>query len=396
MSFECKRCGAPLPAPTSGQVTCAYCGAVTLAAPGRPERPPQAPRVTISVEASSSASRQTNKILGTIVVIMVLTVAGLIAGGVILEVLLAKRTTRGAVSAPSDVSAPWLGSRACLLGDATGDGVRDVGALVGRGADQSVRLALLDGATGELVWEGSPTAADAKELLCLGPAHLGVVDQRAFELTLVPASVPAGAIRRTLSDELTGFGFDGACLSLQTKDGASAGMAIADGSAVACPARARIRPEIDEENASGFRHGIISVIEQPFDVRWRDARYALRARQPGTPFLEVEAHRGGARLWSQRLPYVPAAGEAIGYLAATAAPDVVVVLGSRRDRREDVVAVALDASTGNERWTLPLPPPVVVQVRGLFFNGRYVVVALSRSLTAIDPATGRIAWQLAQ
>lgn len=306
--------------------------------------------------------------------------------------------TPGAPSAPVQPIAPpappsplGFSSIACPMVDSTGDGVLEIGGVITRG-DRRIRPAMLDGASGEVIWEAAPLDESDKRLICLGPRHLGVIDQRAFELTIFPATGIEGEVRRSLSDELDSFSLGEGCVTLRTEDARTVSISLADASDVSCSAGRRIRPHLAKENTVGFVHGIYSML-RPFEISHEGTVYTLRTRRPGTPLLEVSATQGGRERWSRAVHLLPVGGDAIGYLAGAAGPGVVVVTGEERDKdffSNTMYLVGLDATTGAERYRLATEGS---GISGMFNNGRYIITATGRRLVALEPASGEIAWQ---
>ncbi|MEC7524886.1 MAG: hypothetical protein VYE22_33710 [Myxococcota bacterium] len=281
---------------------------------------------------------------------------------------------------------------ACPLGDVDGDGARETGGLIVRGEERRARLAMVDGATGAVVWETAARERQELEPICLGDRHFGAIDQRAFELVVVPVTGVEGEVRRSLSDEVDRYGVGRDCLTVRTDDRTIVRASLDDLSDARCDARPRIRPHIEEEKAPGFQRGIISTLRRPVVAEVGPARYELRTRRPGTPFLEVSARHGGRERWSRPLDIVPVNGEAIGTLALGASPAGPVAFGSPRGTRGRgaLFMVGLDAESGAERFRRELEG---YDVQGVFDNGRFVVVATRRHLYAVAP-DGEIAWRL--
>jgi hypothetical protein len=283
-------------------------------------------------------------------------------------------------------------SRACLVGDTTGDGVPEVSALVGEGNDRRHHPAIIDGATGALLWRGNPlTANNSVYLLCLGERFIGVIDNASFELRLYPVESPDREILRALSDEVDRYGVSDDCLSIRTDDHARLGLSLDDGSERSCDARLDRRPHLTDTT----KCGIISTMPRGLTVAHDDMTYRVKARRPGTAFLEVSAKRGSRELWDIPLRFVPVDGEAIGCFVAMAAPGVVVVLGAERTDNQHLVAVGLNADSGTERYDVTIPG-YSGSVREIYYNGRYVIVAAYGRIIALDPATGEIAWSIGQ
>lgn len=408
-TIQCHHCGAPLPvSQTNGVVRCAFCGTERIIGPAPtpapfPSHPPTTP----------GSARKVGIGVGLFVVGMLgasafatvaWTVSSIFSSGRTPSSTQAESWTQpqapvGVVPAaptPSTPSPPSFESRACLLADVTGDGAREIGGFIRRNRADDVHPAMIDGATGTIVWEASPTPWTRSQLLCLGERHFGYVDQEEFELAVFPVSGPAGEVRRTLTDELERYGVEGSCVTLRTEDRRTISISLGDGSDVRCAAHPRVRPHIDEEVTTGFVHGIIRMLRLPVVAEHGGMRYELRTRRPGTPFLEVTARGSGRELWTRPLRFVPVGGEAIGALGLAAAPGVVVVAGTERgsSRAEGITLVGLNADTGMERFATPILQGPFARLRGMFYNDRFVVVAGGTALVALDPATGAIAWQL--
>jgi hypothetical protein len=403
MNRQCEQCGAPLPA-AYGVIRCGYCGReVHGPTPYVPPAPPPYPQMAPRTSAAALA--------------VPLAVMGVLAlGGIAAFVSFAARAPDAAprrveyrpplparqaptpsivVERPArqeDVT-PRLASRVCAMGDATGDGVREIGALIGRGNDRRARAVMIDGASGELVWEGQPTHQDDIEILCLGDRHVGLLNQGAFELFIYPASGPAQHVQRALSDEVDRFGATETCIELRTEDRNVTSISLDTGQDVSCDAELRRRPHSDYD----YTCEIISTIRRPETAEYGEMRYEVQPRRPGTPFLEVSGHRGRTQLWSQTTRFVPVNGESIGCIAMAAGPGVGVTLATLRGGawNNGLYAVGFDETSGVERYATSLPGGgSAVNLRGMHFNGRHVVVAYSTALIAVEPATGAIAWQL--
>ena len=282
-----------------------------------------------------------------------------------------------------------LDSRVCLLADVDDDGVGEVGALVDVGESREKVPAILNGATGEPVWQGEPLGDDSDiHQLCVGSRWLAAVDNQNFELLMVNAHDTQRHVRRALSDELDRYGVGEDCLALRTEDRAQLGLSLKDGSEQACNTATRRRPHIEDSTTCG----IISTLRRGASFDLDGVAFHLGARRPGTPFLQASARRGRQELWDVPLRLVPVSGEAIGCFVGVATPGVFVVLGAPRGDDHAITALGLNAESGTERYAVDIGGSFG-RVRELFFNGRYVVIGLLRRALALDPATGATAWQ---
>ena len=391
---HCGQCGAPLP-PGYGVLRCAYCGNRQQVAPPPPAAPfgapPSGPFGT-SPPHVPSPSRPNRSLVVAAVLMFALT--GIAGAGAVVPMLLFASGEGSGESVPDAVTSPQVGSLACLLADTNGDGVREIGAATWTTSRAEMRPALIDGASGEVLWTDDAVPRSGHEILCLDEQHFALVGQQELQLVIYPAAGPSAALRRPMSDELQKYGVGDACITLRTRDERTIGVSLADGSTTQC-AWSADRRLLDDDITVGARSGIIDMIVQPVVAEMEGAHYELRARNPGTPFLEVTGQNGGGPKWTQTLRFVPVGGEAIGALAITAAPGVVVVAGSPRgDDDGPITLVGLSADAGIERYATPMPDGFIPRMRGFFYDGRYVVVSTGSHLVAIEPATGQIAWSL--
>lgn len=284
-------------------------------------------------------------------------------------------------------------SRVCFLGDVTGDGVGELSGFVRRDLARTggEALAMIDGATGAILWEDEPSDARQRHVLCLGDRHVAVVDQRAFELAFYSTAGPTTEVRRALSDAVRRYGIGDSCVRVETSDRAVVDLSF-DGADAPCDAPPTRQPHIDTEVTTGCVHGILSTLD-PLRAASGELEHSVTTRRPGTEFLEVAAARGERELWRRTLRFVPVGGEGIGELGIVAAPGVVVTFGSERSDPHSVFAIGLSAETGAERYVTPLAG-TAGRLRGAAHNGRFVIVSTGGGLYALHPETGAIAWQL--
>jgi len=282
-----------------------------------------------------------------------------------------------------------LDSRVCMLGDLNGDGVHELSVLVASRGERKIPT-ILDGATGDVHWQGQALNRQSNiHLLCLGPQWLGVVDNQQFELLVVNTNEPSREVRRALSDELYRYGVSESCLSFRMDDRQRLGLSVEDGSEMSCRARANRRPHIEDTTTCG----IISTI--PRGVRFEDdgVKFQLKAKRPGTPFLQVKATRGSRKLWELPLRLVPVGGEAIGCFVGVTTPGVFVVVGNSRGGKRQLTVIGLNTDAGTERYAVDTPSSFS-RVNEIYYNGRHVVMGLGRQLLALNPATGQMAWEI--
>jgi hypothetical protein len=299
----------------------------------------------------------------------------------------------GAAVAPSPADRRVEG-RLCMVGDRNGDGVRELAALVYRGrADPLLTPVVFDGTTGAVRWEGREFDTGGRDtyLLCAGASWLGIHDDGTFQLRLIPLDAPDREVRHVLSDEVFYWGATDDCIRFRTDDRQRTSFSLAhDGEERACSAPLDRRLHIP---FSGER-GIISTLRRGHRVQGEGGvEFRLRGRRPGTAFLIASAHRRGRALWEIPLRFVPVDGEAIGTLAAVAAPDTMILFGQPRD--QDIFSaplhiVGLDAESGAERFATPTNTR---RLGEFYYNGRYVVFGTDDTILAVDPGTGQIAWR---
>ncbi len=299
------------------------------------------------------------------------------------------------VEPPPPPPSPDVNSRICMVADRSGDGVRELVALVGDPPrnDGAKRPAIIDGASGALLWVGaSAGASNDIYLLCAGDRWVGILDDASFVLRLIPLDTPEREARHVLTDEVFYYGATQSCLRLRTDDGRRPSFSLTDGSERSCDAPLDRRPHISHTVENGIIRTLRGASAESGGVDYR-----LTTRRPGTPFLEVSASQRGRELWRVPLRFIPVGGEAIGTLAIAATPGVVVVLGSTRGgpRGTGVTAVGLNAEGGTERFATTLDDgDFGHSVGDLVYNDRFVVARTPGRLVALDPTTGSIAWTL--
>ncbi|HHH30893.1 MAG TPA: hypothetical protein ENK57_21465 [Polyangiaceae bacterium] len=135
--------------------------------------------------------------------------------------------------------------------------------------------------------------------------------------------------------------------------------------------------------------------ERRYELCERGVCYTVEADSEGQQTLT--ARRGGSELWTIAVRH-----DRPHALALISADPVLVVLG--RGVREGrvfpssrVIALGIDPTTGREVWARAVGhSPVTL----LHANGRFVVIAQGPPrqsgglMTAIEPATGEVAWTL--
>lgn len=390
---SCENCGADLPA-SLGTVQCKYCGKETLlratnvkgALPAA-ERSDSSGRIILSSAAG---------LLFVIIVVVVMTIssdentdmapspaspAGTIQAA-------QEAIAQAAELAPPADTRPTLQSQLCLLDDLNDDGVQEVAGLLSAEYNAPKLPTILDGATGDIHWQGD-AIADSNQLyqLCLGGSWIGVVDNDAFSLVLINVHTPSQQVRHALSDQLDRYGAGDSCFSFRTNDHRNVGFSATDGSQTTCAVRPRSRPHIEDSTTCG----IISTHRQGASFEAEGITYRVRGRRPGTAFLEVRATRGRRELWDESLRLLPVGGGAIGCFIAAAAPGVLVVFGSPRGDGPDLIALGLNAESGTERYATEFAD-TGERVRGIYYNGRYVVLGLGNRVVALNPTSGDLAW----
>jgi len=284
-------------------------------------------------------------------------------------------------------------SEACFMADVTADGAREIGGRITDGSTELAIPVLVDGATGSVLWRGEPAERSSSTLFCVDERHFGLSLKNALSVEIYAISGPEPRIRRTLSDVLDEFGVGDDCISLRSEDGHVVRLSLEDGSAASCNARPDHRLTEDPPH---IECSIISTLRRARTATDGDLRFELRPRRPGTPFLVVRGLRGQTELWKQSLRFVPVGGEAIGCVALTAAPGIVITIGSTRGTDNELSLIGLDAQTGIERYAIVQPPRASASLRGFGFNGRFVILSehWNDELVAFDPSTGREVWRI--
>jgi hypothetical protein len=354
---RCSNCGAPLERELSQQlVSCAYCQVVNdLGSTVRPSRPLEVPRASPHKRGPLLA---------------------IVLSGAVVIVGISAVASRGGAGFGS-VFREWY-SVPCAV-DANSDGVLDV---AGRGAAPgSERWApmIIDGRTGRALWSGmlsNPTS----RTLCLGPAGFAVDDED-FKLHLFAARAPEVERTVPLPDHVSEYGVGDGCIRLKLANASTVLLSQQGESVGRCDATPPVRPDLPPG---------ISSSSEPMTVTAGSRSFELTTRQPGTPFLTLSASENGRPSWRRDLPFIAANGGR----GLTIAGELVAVYGAEPRGDEYGVLIGVDASSGAQRFAVPQNSHWSGHVRGLLFNGQYIIASWGFGLHAYDPADGKRVWNI--
>lgn len=269
----------------------------------------------------------------------------------------------------------------CLADDVNGDGVGELAVLLYNDFAQQ-RAALLDGATGLVIWEGAPYPGSDVAALCVGGSHFAVVPPGgAFRLDLYPVAAHESVQQLALDDQPFRYGTAPGCFRLSTANRHESGYLLG----------ATVTPGECSAEATRVAHDHINTAdssdELPMTSSHEGITYELSFREEGTELVHV-ARRGG---WSRELALLATdIGSRAGMLAV---PGGVVVVGQPHPEVEDTgVVLFLSADDGSERARATFMDQNNVGVGALVFNGRHAVVKLGNTVRAYDPASGAEVW----
>jgi hypothetical protein len=272
------------------------------------------------------------------------------------------------------------------VGDHNGDEVLDVAGVYGEaGAD--VRIGVVDGKTGETLWN-RPGYELGYHVFCPTEGWFGVGHPSKMQVGFWPFRDPAAHFKRVLSDRPHAYGTAEGCVTIETRDDRTVGFAWGSGEPTEC--EASYRQELHEVASPHLAEG---PHPEPLSLRHGDTDYLLSTAQKGTPFLVAAAHRNGETLWEQRLPLVAVAERQLAMVEARGA---LLIFGSQPDKPIGSLGlITLDATTGRPRYERELAQDTSVgRLEALDRNGPYVVFAHGYGLFALDPDRGEIAWQV--
>lgn len=377
--IRCKGCGAPLDvSPGAAVAVCRYCKAqnqVAVPPPSPPPPiqvyappppPPRQPMPPVQRTEAATGSRG-----------MGLVVTALVLGAIALVVTLAVRETGGRLAGLLGGSpfGHWGPLGTCLV-DANGDGVDDVAGLSGPPGQSSIPT-IVDGATGDVIWQGEDAGQGAtiecldRQWVALGKPDFSVqiLDVRRPD---APRSVRG---RDTLQRAAMGKG----CAALETSDGSTLGVALPAGTPTECPAS--FSSPFDEP-------GLIGLTGESTALTVGERTYTLTKRRSGTDILTLKVEERGKTVLEKELPYAAATFSS----GLAVAGERIVIFGARPAAVDKGLLVGLDAKTGAELYVVPLEAQVTNNIKAMAYNGRYVVMQYWSHLRAYDPATGEQVW----
>ncbi len=266
--------------------------------------------------------------------------------------------------------------RACAI-DANGDGIDDLAVTGYKG--QTVRVGVLNGVDGTVLWVGEEALYAGVAMTCLSRDWF-VVPHKNFQLDFHHARTPDPPVRVRASDRLRKVGLGQGCARYETADRSVSGVVLPAGTASECTAVTRGVTD-DESNIQAN-----SDNESSLTVGSRV--YRLRARRSGTEMLTVTVLDGQNRVWSRELPYAkPTFGSGIA-----AAEGRVVVFGTPPGGEGNGHLIGLDEATGNQVYDVALTYDGADDVSFMHYNGRFLVMQFGWRLCAFDISTGKEAW----
>jgi LSD1 subclass zinc finger protein len=374
--IDCKGCGAPLDVSSGAAVAvCRYCKAQNQVATAS-----RSVHVHVHVPAPTpvppvmeyAPTPVTPPATGRGAGVVVWLVLMLIGGGIALAVAIGAGSL-GGILGPSFGS--WGPMGTCMV-DANGDGVDDVAGLSGPPGQASIPT-LVDGLTGDVIWEGPDAGQNAtvecldRKWFALGKPDFGVQihDVRKPD---APLSVRG---RDTLQYAAMGKG----CAALKTTDGSILGVALPAGTSTECAASFR-----DPFDAPG----LIGLTGESTTLTVGERTYTLTKRGSGTEIFTLKVEGRGKTVLEKELPYAAATFSS----GLAVAGERIVIFGARPADQQKGLLVGLDASTGAELYAVPLEGQVTNNIGAMAYNGRYVVLQFWSYLRAYDPATGEQVW----
>jgi len=216
--------------------------------------------------------------------------------------------------------------------------------------------------------------------VCWGPA-LFAVDEEDFKLHLFAAKSPDAERIIQLEDHVASCGVGVSCLRLQLANGSTLFLSVNGERIARCDASESINPGSPLGVSSSSQAMLATAGSRSFE---------LTTRQPGTPFLTLSASENGKPIWRRDLPFIQAdSGRGL-----TIAGDLVMVYGAEPRGDEFGVLIGVDAASGAQRYAVPQGSHWSGRVRGMFFNGQYVIVSWGFGLHAYDPADGKRVWNI--
>jgi hypothetical protein len=223
----------------------------------------------------------------------------------------------------------------CLV-DANGDDVLDVAGLADRNASGSYVLAVVDGATGDYLWQGAAVGSN-DDLLCAGPAFFAV-DRTDYRLQLFDVRRPDRSVNVTIDSHIKRFAVGPECLQLELDNGKQRMISLRQPPTTACEAGSTwMKP---------FRFAQ-SVLMTPADASG-GVTYAVTVLDADNTTAVVTASRGDQRLWQTELRRTMSPWTA----RALTTPRALVVYGNDLLNAEAGTFVGLDPRTGAVLYTV--------------------------------------------
>lgn len=268
----------------------------------------------------------------------------------------------------------------CLADDVNGDGIGEIAVVLYNDFEQQ-RAGLLDGATGDVIWEGAPYRGVDVAAFCVGRSHLAVVPPGgAFRLDLYPVADHESVQQLPLSDRPFRYGTAPGCFRVEAMNRRQSTYHLG----------ATVTPGECAAEARRVSHDYINTGEPddpPTASSFDGVTYELSFREQGTELVRI-SRRGG---WSRELALLATdIGNRAGLLAV---PGGVIVVGQPHPEIEDTaIVLLLSDADGSERGRATFRDQNNAGVGALVFNGRYAVMKLGNTVRAYDPATAAQTW----
>jgi LSD1 subclass zinc finger protein len=398
----CPHCGARLTAPeASSEVRCAYCDTVAriqrrtgvLARPaplGATER-----ALPIAVE------RRGARVVGILAGVVLMLVGGLAVGFLVQTER--RPSTSALVASPTPAPPPaeppsWQGTYPPILVDLTGDGVIDV---VGRsrrvGREDVTRVMVLDGATGQLRWEGPSlgTYIDSYQGLLAVAGELILFASPRGEVSAIAAATGEPRWTTRLDERTERFCDGGDTVIAVGVDAVQRPLRRSDGAAIPAtgkPTACRVIPGDHDrvggtpvDWAVGERHGMLSAVV----ASGRAGRVLAGMRRTGTQVPMLAALEGKkAERWKIIVPVDPlAASQRTPGNVVVGEGEVCASYETEGSTTSGAHLACFAMADGRRIWDIALrSAPSSVQLAG-----RALVVARG-GVQLLDLDTGAVRW----